>query len=569
MADNKYIRHNDTSSRRIRRAEMIAAYAYHVISDAYGKWATEMRRGRTQSDIMIKQSAVIDAIMQSPIMQEDSINNALGAVEETNNIAYKGQSGLNNPRSYSLDKRTYDESMLNVISGSTNFSGNAGITKSSTINMNIEGIRGYVKQIDSDTSKMDSVNTLSATEAMIPFEATNDDSPRVLMSYIQTAKHQVRVKKSDPLLVTSGADEALPYMTTNKFATKADDAGQVLAVDAEKIIVQYGDGRKSYIDLKGGIEHNSDGGYYVPLSRIAAKNIKPGYKFKQGEVLAYDPESFSNTVGESDNIAYNAGTIAKVAILNSDEGFEDSGICTHKLSDYLTTQIIYKFEHVVEKDATIHFIVEKGQYVNVGDPLLIWQDPFEDEDINIALRVMSKDDVSTLGRRVIESETTGTVADIKIFRTCELDEMSPSVRSFVESYEQPINKLKNELKQFGIEDKTLPATYALPPTGKLKKAEKAIYVEIYVQHPDIPGVGDKITYFAANKATLRSVIEEGKEPYTDFRPEEEVSAMLSVSSINKRMVTSILMNGALNKLMIELDRTIKDKLGIPYDVKNL
>ena len=80
---------------------------------------------------------------------------------------------------------------------------------------------------------------------------------------------------------------------------------------------------------------------------------------------------------------------------------------------------------------------------------------------------------------------------------------------------------------------------------------------------------DKITYFAANKATLRSVIEEGKEPYTDFRPEEEVSAMLSVSSINKRMVTSILMNGALNKLMIELDRTIKDKLGIPYDVKNL
>ena len=80
---------------------------------------------------------------------------------------------------------------------------------------------------------------------------------------------------------------------------------------------------------------------------------------------------------------------------------------------------------------------------------------------------------------------------------------------------------------------------------------------------------DKITYFAANKATLRAVIEEGQEPYTDFRPEEEVSAMLSVSSINKRMVTSILLNGALNKLLIELDRTIKDKLGIPYDVNNI
>jgi hypothetical protein len=46
------------------------------------------------------------------------------------------------------------------------------------------------------------------------------------------------------------------------------------------------------------------------------------------------------------------------------------------------------------------------------------------------------------------------------------------------------------LNSYGIDAKTLPATYALPPTGKLKKAENAIYVEIYVQHPDIPGVGE-------------------------------------------------------------------------------
>ena len=569
MADSKYIRHSDTSSRRIRRAELIAAYTYEAISDAYGRWANEIRRGRTQAEIVLKQSSVIDKILQSPISQDDSINNALGAVEETNNIAFKGKSGLNTDRSYSLDKRTYDDSMLNIISGSTNFSGNAGITKSSTINMNIEGTRGYIKQINSDTTKMNSVNTLSATEAMIPFEAVSDDSPRVLMSYIQTAKHQVRVAKSDPLLVTSGIDEALPYLTTNKFATKADSNGKVLAVDENKIIIEYDNGTKDYVDLKGGIEKNSDGGYYVPLSRIATKKIKPGYKFKKGEVLAYDPDSFSNSVGESNNIAYNAGTIAKVAILNSDEGFEDSGICTHKLSDYLTTQIIYKFEHMVEKDATIHYVVEKGKYVNVGDPLLIWQDPYADEDINVALRVMSKGDVSTLGRRVVESETTGVVADIKIFRTCELDQMSESVRKLVDDYEKPIKKLKKELDSYGVDTKTLPATYALAPTGKLKKAENAIYVEIYVQHPDIPGVGDKVAYFAANKATLRAVIDEGKEPYTDFRPEEEVSAMLSISSVNKRMVTSIMLNGALNKLMIELDRTIKDKLGIPYDVKNL
>ena len=569
MADNKYVRHTDTSSRRIRRAELIAVNTYKVLSDAYSKWANELRRGRTNADIEINRSAVINAILSLPITQDDSINNALGAVEATNNIAYKGNSGLNNDRSYSLDKRIFDDSMLNVMAGSTNFSANAGISRSSTMNMNVEGIRGYVKQINSDVTKMDTANTLSATEAMIPFEATSDDSARILMSFVQTSKHQVRVEKSDPLLVTSGADEALAYMTTSAFAKKADEDGVVLSIDNDKAIVQYNSGKKDYINLTTVIGKNSDGGYYVPVRHILSSDIKVGSKFKQGDIISYDPESFSNSLGESDNIAYDVGTLAKVAVLNTDEGYEDSGICTHKLSQYLTTQIIYKFEQVIEKQSTIYSIVEKGTYVNVGDPLVVWQDPYDDSDLNSALRVMSTDDASTLGRRTIISETTGTVVDIKIFRTCELDGMSPTVRKIVDEYEKPIKKLKAELDKQGINTKSLPATYALPPLGKLKRAEDAIYIEVYVQHPDIPGVGDKISYFAANKATLRAVIPEGKEPYTDFRPTEEVSALLSVSSINKRMVTSILLNGALNKLMIELDRTIKDKLGIKYDPNDL
>ena len=36
LSDNKFIKHTDTSSRRIRRAEMVASYAYEAISEAYG-----------------------------------------------------------------------------------------------------------------------------------------------------------------------------------------------------------------------------------------------------------------------------------------------------------------------------------------------------------------------------------------------------------------------------------------------------------------------------------------------------------------------------------------------------
>ena len=80
---------------------------------------------------------------------------------------------------------------------------------------------------------------------------------------------------------------------------------------------------------------------------------------------------------------------------------------------------------------------------------------------------------------------------------------------------------------------------------------------------------DKITYFAANKAVLRAIIPEEDAPYTDFRPDEPIDAFLSEISIDHRMVTSILKYGATQKLLVELDRSIKDMLGIPYDVKNI
>ncbi len=572
MVDNKYVKHTDTSSRRVRRAEMVAAYTYSVLADAYGKWATPIRNGREGEPFFVKRTAVIDELMASPITQESSVNNALGAVEETNTVTFKGKSGLNSVRAYSLDKRTYDESMINVLGQSTGFSGNVGISRVATMNMNVEGVRGFIKQSYSDTSAMNTANSLTATESMIPFETTSDDSGRISMSYVQTAKHAVRTNKSDPPLVTSGSEQAIPYLTTDTFAFKAKEDGKILEITDQYILVEYKSGAHDYINLQKTIEHNSDGGYYVPMQLIASKGLRNGSIIQSGQILAYDPLSFtSGSLGESDKLSYMTGVLSKVAIISSDDGFEDSGVCTEKLSEELTTQVIYQFGHVIEKDAVIYKLAKIGDYVNVGDPLIIWQDAFEEEDATALLKYVNTDsnNISTIGRRTVLSETTGRVADIKIYRTCEIEDMSESLQKIVKAYEKPIKELKKKLEDAGMDTKMLPATYALEPHGKLKKAQDALIIEVYVEHDDIVGVGDKIVYLAANKAVIKTVIPKGKEPYTDFRPDEEISALLSVSSINHRMVTSIIKNGIINKLMIELDRSVKDMAGIKYDVKDL
>ena len=564
LADNKFVRHTDTSSRSYRRYKLITVYTYKVLADTYSSYANQLKHSRDRAEFYVTQDAVITKFLTDTITSDDSCINALRDVEATNSVTTKGPSGMNSDRAYSLDKRTYDESMLNVLGMSTGFAANAGITRQATINSNITA-DGYVKTIKGNTELMNTANTLTVTEALTPFGSTHDDPIRTAMTFVQTAKHMVRTEDSDPLLVTNGVDEALPYLTTNKFAYKAKRAGKVLEVTDEIIIIEYDNGKKEYINLAETIEKNSDGGYFVPLKLDANKGIKAGAKFKKNDILAYDRYSFSNTLGESDTLAYNIGKLAKIAIINTDEGFEDSGVISEAMAKKLATRINLKYDIVLDKDTNLLEFLKVGDHVECGDALMIWQAPFDDEETNNLLKALSSDEVSELGKRKLKSEVTGTVTAIKIFRTVEKEDLSESLRAFVDDYEKKYDDLEAKLKSHEIDTSRIPAHYKLEPTGKLKKAQDAILVEFYVEYLDTVGVGDKVVYFSANKAVEKNVIPEGLEPYTAFRPNEKIDAFVSETSIDKRMVTSTIIIGSLQKLMIELDRSVKDIMGIPYD----
>lgn len=564
LADNRYIRHTDTVSRRLRRYILIAVYTYKVLADTYASYSNQVKHNRDAAAFTLKQSAVIDRFLSDSITSDDSCINALRDVEATNSITTKGPSGMNADRAYSLDKRTYDESMINVLGMSTGFAANVGITRQTTIDANVDE-NGYVKPINGNTEEMNTSKSLTITEALTPFGSTHDDPIRTAMTFIQTAKHMVRTEDSDPLLVTNGSDEALAYLTTDKFAFKAKKEGKIKEITDQYIIIAYDDGTNDYINLTETIEKNSDGGYYVPLKIDPIKGLKVGTKVKPDQIIAYDKYSFSNSVGETDNLAYNIGKLAKIAIINTDEGFEDSGVITEKMANKLATRIDLQYSATLDKDTNVLFMAKVGDTIECGDPLMIWQAPFDDAEANALMKTLAGEDVSELGKKKLKSEVTGVVTAIKIFRTIELDDMSDSLKKIVSDYERPYVELEKKFKENGLDCSSIPAHYCLPPNGKLKKAQNAVIIEYYVEYKDTVGVGDKIVYFSANKAVEKNLIPLGKEPYTEFRPNEPVDAFVSEVSIDKRMVFSTIIIGSLQKLMIELDRSVKDIMGIPYD----
>lgn len=563
LSDNKYYKHTDMSARRYRSNEIIAGYTYQAIADSYGEYRTNMKKNKKASMTM-KQTTVIDRFLTDPTASDFSTLNPILELEAINSVTYKGLVGMNADRAYSLDKRTFDESMVNVLGLSTGFAGNVGITRQATMDMNITGKRGYIK-VTEDTDKMNITKTFTATEALTPFGSRRDDPFRSAMTFIQTAKHGMRVKRAMPSLISNGADQALPYMITNKFAFKAKNDGKIIEKTEDYLIVEYKDKTHDFVDLRENVQKNSDGGFYVTLKLDS--DLKVGSKITKGQILAYDKLSFSDEVGHTDDIAYNIGTLAKIAILNTDEGFEDSAIISDWLSDAMSSEVVVKKEITLPKNTNIYNMVKKGQPIQEGEPLMIFQNAFEEEDVNILLKNLVDDEemISELGRIPIKSKITGVVEDIKISRTVEKDELSDSLKKKVNELEKPISDMKKVMKKYDIDfhDK-FEADYKLAQTGKLKNVEDGVLIEFFLKYEDKMSVGDKVIYYSALKGVVKDIFPKNKEPYTDFRPDEKIHSLLSLGSVNGRMVTSVMINGALSKILIELDRKVKDMLGIKY-----
>lgn len=566
LADNKFNKHTDITGNRFRTNERLVHFLYKCVATSYGEYLREVKNNRKDAKMTMKQSAVVDLAMGDVTTSDLSKLSPLLELESANTVTFKGLSGMNSDRSYSLDKRTYDKTMLNKLSLSTGFSATVGINRQATINMAIDSTKGYIKSGD-ELNKMTDASTLSITEALVPFGTTRDDPFRSAMTFIQTSKHGMRTKVQDPLLVTNGADQALPFLTTNTYAHKAKENSIVEVVTDDYMILFSESGAREFIDLRENVEKNSDGGFWITIKLDPVKKFKKGDKIKAGEIVAYDKSSYSDSVGKG-NLAYNVGTLTKVAIMHTDEGFEDSAVISESLSQKMGSEVILMLDaRLNAKDTDIKWL-KPGTPIQEGQVIMSYRSEFEDsEATDVISKIIeknsgdkSKDLMDELGKILIKSKVTGFVQDIKVYSTVEPSEMSPSLRKFVEENSSRVTALKNKINGFDT-----PKIEVLPPIGKLKGAEGKVLVELYIKYIDNMSIGDKLVYFSALKGVVKTIFPKGQEPYSEFRPNETVHSFLPVGSVNARMVSSVLVHGAINKVLIELDRKVKDIMGIKWD----
>jgi len=274
---------------------------------------------------------------------------------------------------------------------------------------------------------------------------------------------------------------------------------------------------------------------------------------------------YSGDMMLGDNISYKVGTLSKLAILNTSEGFEDSAVISETLSEQMASDVVEIKKVTLSKNTNILNMVKVGDPIFEGDPLIVFQDAGDEEYVAQLMKSVSTDkDAEGVGSTPILSKVTGVVKDIKVYRTVDYSEMTSSLARVVRRVEQPQKLMYTEAVKNGV---PMPYQYkveTLPVEGKLKKAKDSVLFEFYLEYHDKMGIGDKLIYLDAVKGVVQRVIPKGEEPTSEFRPDEKIHTMVSKGSLDARMVTSIKLVGGINKILIELDRSIKEELGIPW-----
>lgn len=558
LADNTYQIDSDYHNTRLRSNEIIYADLYKELADAWGKY----RVGRAEK-FSIPENAVIKYLLTANIVDPHSELNLTLETENDRQVKLKGPSGMNEERSFTLEKRAYHPTMRGIIGMNATPSGEVGINRHLTINPNIIDARGFVQIEKSD---YDGTELVTPGEMLQTFGPESSDIERVAMA-ISQSKHVVPVEDATACPVSYDMERVIPYLSTD-FAYSAKKDGKVVAIENDLLIIQYDDGTFDDVDLSERPARNTDGGFYI-MNKLDT-DLKVGAKVRKGQLVAVDRKYINNHDTFGDPLA-NVGTLARIAVETNGGVYEDSCYITDALAHRMATKITRQKRVILSKYANIKYMASIGTAVKTNDAILLFDDT-QDEFTSQMLAAMAveaddEDEVIASTAPVI-SKYSGVIKDIRIYHSADVTEMTPSLRKLVEAYDKQASSREKMLDKYmgSTNANTIVKTsQKLEPdsTGKIKGVQlpDGIIIDFYIEYVDIMAPGDKLSFFSALKGIVSDIIPADQAAYAESNPDRKIDACLSCIGVYKRMTLDICKVGMMCKIVVEKKRMLKEKFG--------
>jgi len=257
------------------------------------------------------------------------------------------------------------------------------------------------------------------------------------------------------------------------------------------------------------------------------------------------------------------GVLTKIALTQMDTTFEDSSQISNKLGERLATKVVMEHEVSLGKNSNILYTVTKGQKVKSGDPLIIFDESFEDENINNVLNKLGDkyiSEIEELSKNTIKTKYTGEIVKINIYYNYEIEEYSESIQKLLKKFITK-NRTKNSLIEKNSTNDfnkiNMPMIEKVDGNKVKNKNIDGILIQYYIEYYDLCKIGDKITFYTAIKTIIADTYEDDEIPYSDYDKSEDVDAIVSPLSIISRLTMDIFFSMYGNKALIELKKQCK------------
>jgi len=452
--------------------------------------------------------------------------NPVGSLKLIEEVTYLGEGGRSR-ETMSESTRKYHTSDLGVISEATKDSGDVGISAGLSANPNIRDIRGR-KAKPFDIEK-DGPASLLSTSAMLAVGSDTDDPKRVGFVSIQNS-HVVPIEGQVQPKVRTGYDYVLPYKVESKYVLMAEEDGVVKNLTKKNITVEYKNGESGSYKIGVWYSRPEAGSAYM---HELVTDLKKGDKFKKGDPIYYDRMFFEKDWLYDDKIVYKQATLMNVALMETDQTFEDSSAITKKATEKLTSEIAKVHTYTLPFTATISDMVKVGDRVKTGDNLFIYAEGSLDDGLDEDTRKA----LAELTTKAPSSKYIGTIDKVIMYWNGNMEDMSPSLKKLAEESNKTLSKELGK-KVDGNTDGQL-----LVEGRQLGMNEVVIY--IYVKIQEKYGLGDK-GIFANQMKTVTSEVIQHDITTEDGTP---IDALFGDRSVYARIVLSPMVIGTTNKLL--------------------
>lgn len=551
-------------------SEIIQGAMYACLAKEYRDYSIKVKRGSRMASFSVQQDAIISYLATLPNVEESSKINSIQHVDKLYSVSNKGISGINNSRSYTINKRKWDQTFYGIMSDVSPYGPATGIVKHLSVNPNIKDIRGYFVSKDPKDTNPDEM--MSVSEALRPFTQKHDSSPRTAMSMMQS-NHLMGTEGAEPALVTYGMDETMASLDSD-FAKRLKDDAEIILRNDRFIKLRYmnlknedGSPLEEIIDLDN-IERNSAKAFFTPNKmKINSKfnNAKVGTKVRKDDVIAYNGNYYQEV---GDEVVFKSGPIVNIALMNTQYAYEDATCMSEYLAQRLQTKVLKRIAVKLNPRNQIKEVRTKLGIIFGGDTLIKYSEDSGSSFLNSSYDLSALEE--TLMKNV-KSNYNGNLRDIYVYYKLsqrDEDEMDNSIKKFINTVDNYYRRtfdgseLERNIPEYE-KNRIISHVTKFSDTRKntvngdlVNKGE--ILIEFFIEVNQNFSSGDKITIGnTALKGVGSKIFPNNKRP-KGVNTGTEYDLILSTYSPLSRMIYSTFMIGPLTSAMDKINENILD-----------